>query len=525
VKLLLKVLFLSMILAGIVMGWSTVSAASAGNIYIAQSASGSANGSNCGNAYAYTFFNNSGNWGSGSSQIGSGTTVHVCGTWSGTAGQWFLAFQASGASGSPITLYFEPNAILQAPYFNSNGAINTRGYSYLTIDGGTNGLIQNTLNGSPGGACPGGTCSYQQASMAIQASGSSNFTLKNLTIANLYVHTSASDTAIGNSSVNCIYNNGSFTNWTISNNTMHDVSWCISIQYGNSTNAVISGNTIYNVDHAIAFGGPAPGNTLNGVTISGNKIRDYSNWDTTANAYHHDGIHIWGYNDNGSDAISNISIYDNAFGGCVGQNVTAHIFMEANGGNTRSVTIFNNTLMDTCAGNVTNGFITTGVDSGYQIYDNTAIGASTDTCYATSSSPSVVFKNNVASGCGTFMDVTTGGGFATGGLNNNVYANSGRSNVFVYHGNYTSSLSSWQSETGQDANSVYAANALLNSNGSPQIGSPVIGAGVNLTSLGVTMLDSDIVGTARPVSGAWDVGAFVYSGAPAPPTGLTATPN
>ena len=527
-RLLSKALFLAMILAGMAMGCSTASAASAGNIYIAQSASGSGNGSSCANAHAYTFFNNSGNWGSGSSQIGPGTTVHLCGIWTGSAGQWFLAFQGSGMSGNPITLHFETNAVWQAPYFNSNGAINTSGNNYITIDGGTNGLIQNTLNGSSGKICPGGTCSYQQASRVVQASGSSNVTMKNLTIANLYVHSSASDSVVDATQVNCIYDSGTITNLTITNNTMHDTGWCISLQYaGTSTNVVISGNNIYNMDHGVGIGGPGAGYTLNGVTISGNNIHDYSNWDTSADAYHHDGVHIWGYNDNGSDTIKNVSIYDNTFGGCIGQTTTAHIFMEANAGSTMgsTVTIFNNTLLDTCTGTATNGFITTGIDSGYQIYNNTAIGAPADTCFATSSSPNIVFKNNVASGCGTFMDITTGGGFAAGGLSNNVYANSNGSNAFVYRGNYSSSFSTWRSETGQEGNSSYAANPLLNSNGSPQSGSPVIGAGTNLTSLGITGLDSDIVGVARPRSGAWDVGAFVYSGAPAPPTNLTATPN
>ncbi len=54
--------------------------AKANDIYIAQSAAGSANGSNCANAYAATFFNTAANWGSGANKIGPGTTVHLCGT-------------------------------------------------------------------------------------------------------------------------------------------------------------------------------------------------------------------------------------------------------------------------------------------------------------------------------------------------------------------------------------------------------------------------------------------------------------
>ncbi len=43
-----------------------------------------------------------------------------------------------------------------------------------------------------------------------------------------------------------------------------------------------------------------------------------------------------------------------------------------------------------------------------------------------------------------------------------------------------------------------------------QAGSPVIGAGVNLTSLGVQTLNVDYAGNWRPASGAWDTGAFEY---------------
>ena len=46
-----------------------------------------------------------------------------------------------------------------------------------------------------------------------------------------------------------------------------------------------------------------------------------------------------------------------------------------------------------------------------------------------------------------------------------------------------------------------------------QAGSPAIGAGVNLTSLGITGLDTDAAGVARPATGAWDIGAYQYNGA------------
>src|SRR5580704_1228474 len=78
---------------------------SVANVYIAQTAAGSANGSSCANAYAVTFFNTSSNWGSGASQIGPGTTVDLCGTITTE-----LTAHGSGTSGSPITISFQSTA-------------------------------------------------------------------------------------------------------------------------------------------------------------------------------------------------------------------------------------------------------------------------------------------------------------------------------------------------------------------------------------------------------------------------------
>ena len=54
-----------------------------------------------------TWFNSSADWGAGGAQIGPGTAVHLCGVISSN-----LTVQGSGASGTPITILFEPNAKL-----------------------------------------------------------------------------------------------------------------------------------------------------------------------------------------------------------------------------------------------------------------------------------------------------------------------------------------------------------------------------------------------------------------------------
>src|SRR5579864_3045616 len=95
-------------------------AASVSNVYIAQTALGNGDGSTCTNALAASFFNIAGNWGAGTTQIGPGTVVHLCGTISTT-----LTVQASGAAGTPITILFEPNARLSQPFCPGTGCIST----------------------------------------------------------------------------------------------------------------------------------------------------------------------------------------------------------------------------------------------------------------------------------------------------------------------------------------------------------------------------------------------------------------
>jgi hypothetical protein len=522
-------------------------AAKANSVYIAQSAAGSANGSSCADAYAYTYFNTSGNWTSGTpsgTQIGPGTTVYICGTITMAANTEALIFQGSGTSGNPVTLYFESGAVLSSPEWppqGSGGAIDASNQNYIVINGNagangaTQGVIEATATGDTGAACPSGSCTYHNDSNGIEADSTNNLTVEGLSIIDMYVTAPGVPDGGGGA---CMWGHGSSTNWTITNNLMHDVSWCINLQYdsGTSSGITISNNQIYNIDHGVAIGGPHSGNTLTNVNIYGNNIHDYSNWDTPGDVWHHDGVHIWGYDDNGSDTITGVNIYNNEFGGCIGQDVTSHIFIEGNAENTHNVAIYNNTLIDTCNGADNDGLINID-DTGEAMYNNTFIGTSGDTCMGVSQAISATFVNNAVSGCGTLIWVDSGGSFASGGLHNNIYANCSGSNCFAYQGNYSGSFSTWQSATGQDASpSAYVANANLSATGVPASGSAVIGAGANLTSLvaslvntlgvGINALDSDILGNPRPTSGAWTVGAYSStssSSAPSPPTSLTYT--
>jgi hypothetical protein len=118
------------------------SVASANNIYVGQSASGLGNGQDCANTKDVTYFNTSAYWVKANpvgAQIGPGTTVHLCGTFSFPSGGSGLVVKGSGLGGNPITIVFESGAILQSPNFSGNGgaAIVMLSKSNIVVDGGT----------------------------------------------------------------------------------------------------------------------------------------------------------------------------------------------------------------------------------------------------------------------------------------------------------------------------------------------------------------------------------------------------
>jgi hypothetical protein len=123
------------------------------------------------------------------------------------------------------------------------------------------------------------------------------------------------------------------------------------------------------------------------------------------------------------------------------------------------------------------------------------------------------FENNFVAGCNAL--ILSGGLAPTMTMDYNVYANCSNSyNCWSFGSADTSNFATWQGTYGYDSHSVNdqaSTTGGLNSSGVPQAGSPVIGAGTNLTNLGITALDSDLAGNARPSTGAWDIGAYEYS--------------
>jgi hypothetical protein len=518
----------------------TAGFSAASDIYVAQNAAGGNTGTDCADAHAASWFNSSSNWGSSFGQIGAGTTVHLCGTFNAPAGSsGYLTFHGSGNSSNPITLLFESDAVLTAPYW-SGPAISIGANNYVTVNGGTNGVIQATANGT-------NLANQQDNGVGVDCGSvnmCSNILVENLTIADLYVHacpasssyTSCTDAGGGNTLGIRLWGGN---NDTIYNNTVHDVHWSIVMLYGtngtNSTGMVAYNNTVYNNDHGVVFADEGSGSTAAGSNCSNaiynNDISDFQSWDNATDAFHHDGIHAFA--NNAPSAHYSVCVYSNHLHGDGGVTFNSFIFMESNSQNSL---VFNNVLNLTANGNPTTctgtgilgpatGSGTNGVSLG--VYNNTIVGYSTSNCIAIGLQEQTkpTAYNNIATTANemTYTNSTTGQIW-----DYNTYYNTGSGNW--QFGSFASWQSSGYDAHGQNANPNLTSSFTLNS------GSPAIGAAKNLTSLGITALNTGAPQTfgvggscgsgcsQRSASGAWDAGAYAYgsSSAPTPPTGLAA---
>lgn len=512
--------------------------ARANDVYVASSASGAGNGSSCSNAHPYTWINSGGNWGAAATQIGPGTTVHICGgTYNLPAGGVFVNAYGSGTSSAPITFHFEPNAKVQAPYFSGTGAFYLAGRSWIVIDGNMQkgGVVQGTQNGNG--------LAYQQSSMCVQAQNGLDITLENFYCLNVFQHkfdqdysTDFTGTAAGFYMLGCV-------NCTVTHSHVSGAGWAIQ---GIGTGFTLEYSEIDHMDHGLAGGAQNGVASMTG-SIHDNHFHDMFNWDE-ANCpgschWHHDYIHIWGH----SGAITSVitrdtmNIYNNVFDGDEGSVMTAFIFLQSGNVGTR---VYNNVFVQyPHPGHpATNGLVNFGGQSGDTIrsennsaYNNTFVGAgitdSANACIDVTHELNFTSENNVMVGCTT--DFTVSAGTTLGTVDYNTYGDAGADlgsrGTFVWSGtNYTASLSTWRSECGCDAHSqlARASTVKLGTGGLPQLSSVLAGFGTNLTGMGLATLNHDIVGVQRPGAGLnWDGGAYVVSDStrPSAPTGLTAT--
>jgi hypothetical protein len=505
---------------------------SAADIFLAPTAAGSANGSSCPNAYAYGFFNTAGNWGGATGKIGPGTTVHLCGgtyTFPGGNSEG-LVFQGSGTATASITLQADAPAILTAPYWGNSsgpliGVIDTNGNSYIVINGQNQLTLQATANGT-------NLANQVDWGNGVIAKGGSNVTVENLTISNIYVH--ACVLPVSNCTDENAQDSGGLsaygTNLLVQNNTIHDAKLCVGGNYPggvNYSNMQFLNNTTYNCDHGFEIGAGGNGSTISGLTVAGNNISTFQNWDDAANNNHHDGIHEFAYNS--GDTVVGYYAYNNYIHGDFGNNFNAGLFTES-ASQTTNAYYFNNLIVDQSSVQHLGCGLICLENAGAGIYNNTITAPTGHSSVAINVyNANDVIENNVIYNIGEATGVNAPATYSNTTFNYNNYYEIGSSGW-----NQNDSFSGWQSSCGCDASSSNT-NPNLSASFQPTSTSTtaIIDQGINLWSVGVTALDIDKAGVTRPsgtctklgATTCWSVGAYQFASgsiAPPPPTGLAA---
>ena len=216
--------------------------ASASNWYVAQSSQGANTGKDAADALSIAWLNNPANWRTGTNAVNPGDTVHLCGTITtsgSTSTGYTLTIYGSGTVGNVITIYFEPNAKLSESAY---GLINGYGQDYIVIDGGSNGVLENTDNGT--------ALRFKKSISEIYDNGCSNMEIKNLTVQNLYLHVSGTDGTLDFSTNAGIYMNGFGNNISIDDCTFHDICFCMQLTGASGA----SGLSVYKILSIITIG-------------------------------------------------------------------------------------------------------------------------------------------------------------------------------------------------------------------------------------------------------------------------------
>lgn len=350
-------------------------------IHLAETSAGTGDGRGPDSPRSAAWFNQPTNWGAGAEQIGPGDTVRLGGTFTRR-----LTIQGSGTAAAPIHLVFAPGAKFVAPKWDPSGAIAAEGRHHLVLDGGSDGAIYATNNGT--------TLAFHEHGYGVVFTRCGDFEIRNLSLSNLYVRTpgSADPAGIGGGiAVLDWVSRGVIRNCRVSE---ANTGICVAYRGGPvSQDILVCSNRVSRVSNGILVGSSEPGALCRNVQLCHNRVEDLFVWDgtwkePTPGHHHSDGIQCWAVHRD--SLLSELSIHANHIGSRMGTHVTGWIFVE---GNTTNVSIFNNLLTAERPHYAANGFITVG--DGARVCHNTCVSWGGGVFFCGGGSGSVVLNNLV----------------------------------------------------------------------------------------------------------------------------------
>jgi hypothetical protein len=533
------------------------SGAAASDFYVSQNGAGITN--------SLAWLDTPAHWNNGAGTIQAGDKIHLCGTLTNT-----LTIGGSGTSGNPITILFEPNAKFSAPTISTPNSGWICLADHIIIDGGVNGRIELTDNGTP--AAYGGTFDYNNGSVwGIYGNTHNDVTIKNLTIAGMYVRQTATDPGPINdeNDVGGIFTRDS-SNLTISNCVISDTHIAVNLTYNVNyqSNVVFTHCFLTNYAWGFSMAADTDNAKLDNLFITNNTFCTGDAWECSpaVQYFHRNSIYLRLDLVSGG-RMSNVVIACNyvkagtnpktAVGGTGGIGGSYDTYT-----NVQHQMVYNNILVLTYPLTYSGGggpqIGAGGIDC--LLANNTIIGWRTNSGYGGSGfsiggSNCVAFNNIVVAGSaellGTTANVTgltddyptTSHLFDTNNVKSDFNIFNGQANnswvTLIYSTNYSGgyqqlawehlfdSLSAWRGNfKNQEVHST-TATVQLGANFAPLSTDTVaVGHGTNLTAYAIANnlpgLTNDFAGNPRPATGNWTIGAYQ---SPAPLVSLVASPT
>lgn len=500
------------------LSFGLIQASFAADLYVSQSANGGDTGVDCGNAHSLAWVNTASNWGIGAGKVNPGDTVHLCGTLTNTAGSAVLTIGGSGIPGNPVTILFETGAVLESPFLGGlySGGINCLSKSNLVVNGGSNGIVRNTDNGTTNG--------NHQSSQGIQFYSCENVEILNLSVLNIYANGGASPAATDTAGLDTsdILIRGSSTNISIHNCILSAARSGIRVDFdgGAVRGANIYSNLISDHCWGIALTAGSASEVMTNINIYSNEITGWANWQCPADAafcnnktdaFHTDGIISY----TTPTGLVDLRIYANFIHGDLGSgSPTAFIYPTSSTGAASGgmVWIYNNLLVAEPVTGYARTWLMTAGATPARVYNNTLVGVTNNSNSAIIiSGADLVIENNIVANAGNALASYFPKSAVTVGADNNVYFNCNGPRFSFNDGGEFYNWTAWRA-LGLDAHSI-TNDPILTSQYRLSAGSPAIGMGTNLSAVFTT--DKD--GQARGLT--WDDGAYRFGAAARVKTG------